>query len=59
MTSEGFICHKIHPAGFDMPVVLDVNTDRVKGLIEYQPPLRDRMGRLAYALPGGGIFVEL
>ena len=58
MTSEGFIKHKLHPAGFEMPVMLDIALSRVRivALIsEPQPPMRDRAGRLVYARPGGGM----
>lgn len=57
-TSEGFICHKMHPEqGFDMPVVLAIDSDNgVAEMIKNQPPLRMKNGKLVYALPGGGIY---
>ena len=58
MTSEGLIKHKKHPEGFDMPVKLAVKQGGVKTMLEFQPPLRDEKGKLIYALPGGGSFVD-
>lgn len=58
MTSEGFIKHKLHPDGFEMPVKLDVKKGGVKTMLEYQAPLRDEHRKLIYALPGGGSFVD-
>ncbi len=58
MTSEGMIKHKQHPDGFEMPVRLAVRNGGVKTMLEFQPPMRDADGRLIYALPGGGSFVD-
>lgn len=64
VTSEGFVPHKRHPAGFNMPVKLIfkkcARSDRrvVAMLMEDHPPLRNVMGNLVYALPGGDVFSE-
>lgn len=52
-TSEGFIGHRRHGGGFDMPVALDVNRGSVKDVKSLQRPLRDSRGRLLFVVPGG------
>jgi len=59
VTSEGIIPHKRHPAGFDMPVKLVIKKFTVAAIMEDHPPLRNAMGNLVYAMPGGGEFVDV
>lgn len=57
MTTEGFIPHKKHPAGFWMPVKLKIKrTSTITALSGPQRPVRDVCGNPVYALPGGGVF---
>jgi len=57
VTTEGYVPHAWHPAGFFAPVKLDIRRGGVKGILDYQAPLRRGDGRLVYALPGGGEWV--
>lgn len=60
LTDDGMIPHKRHPKhGFLMPVRLYVNIeDGVRRIMKPMPPVRDGHGRLHYAMPGGGVYVE-
>lgn len=54
LTSEGFIKY-LERDGFAYPVRLSIDQKaKVAELKTAQPPLRDVLGRLLYATPGGG-----
>jgi len=52
-TSEGFVRHLRHPAGFDMPVRLEVQNERVGDVKELQRPARGSAGGYVFVSPGG------
>lgn len=55
-TNEGDLPHKKHPAGFFMPVLV---CSRMRGRHDVLPaPVRTDGGRLIYALPGGGQWID-
>ena len=60
-TAEGFIPHRRHASGIDMPVLLQTMQDEkgrmlVKLKNGLPVPVRDYARRVCYALPGGGVF---
>ena len=62
-TADGIIPYLPHPKGaIWMPVMVQTRQDErgfiVARTVDGRPvPVRDRTGRLVYALPGGGRFV--
>lgn len=54
MTSEGFVPHIKHNDIF-LPVMLDINIDVTRSIMNYQSPLRID-DKLCFAKPGGGIL---
>jgi hypothetical protein len=57
MTNEGYIAHRKY-MGIELPVKIRVSGMTARDLWEYPTPVRDALGRLQYALPGGHTFVD-
>lgn len=53
-TRQGFIDHLVTDDGIRLPVKLDFDSERIE---DTYFPLR-KEGRLVFALPGGGEFLE-
>lgn len=53
-TSDGMLRHRMHPAGFMMPVAVDVIVAS-NGKLIASPVIRG--GKVVYALPGGGRYI--
>lgn len=55
MTAEGFVQHKLHPAGFLMPVRLNTRNKKNSpaAITEKQHPAKDEAGNYVYVMPGG------
>lgn len=53
-TSEGFVPHLPYGNIF-LPVMLDININSIRAVMNYQPPLRIN-DRLCFAKPGGSML---